>query len=82
MRRLDVFVSADAGPLHLAGAAGVGVIGLFMMATPDPEMLAGAGGMASAYPLGAHDLALTVDKHTPQTVAAAVIEYLKLMGRV
>ncbi len=34
MTRLDVFVAADSGPMHLAAAAGVPVLGLFRITDP------------------------------------------------
>lgn len=58
MARLDQFVAADCGPMHLAAAAGVPVIGLFQATSGD-----------NYAPLGRDCLCIDGDDLTPDVVA-------------
>jgi ADP-heptose:LPS heptosyltransferase len=62
---LDLFVSCDAGPMHLASAAGAPVIGLFVSAKKHRYG-----------PLGERSLALQVNDLTPAQAADAVLMHL------
>jgi ADP-heptose:LPS heptosyltransferase len=66
LAHMDVFVSADAGPMHLASAAGCKVAALFVATKP------GTYG-----PLGDGSVALKMDEHTPESVAATVSGILR-----
>lgn len=59
---LDLFVSCDAGPMHLAAAAGARTVGLFH-----------ATSIARYQPLGADCVALDIKDLTPAQVATAVL---------
>lgn len=61
MARLDVFVAADSGPMHLAAAAGAPVVGLFQATDP-----------AHYAPLGANCTALAGGELTVERVAEHV----------
>lgn len=63
--RLNVFVAADSGPMHLAAAAGAPTIGLFK-----------ATDVASYAPLGAHCGALGPQELTPEQVLQATLARL------
>lgn len=65
LAKLDVFVAADGGPMHLAAASGVPVVGLFQATSP------------SAYaPLGQNCLSIEGDALTIEHAVAAVNERL------
>jgi ADP-heptose:LPS heptosyltransferase len=61
LARLDIFVAADSGPMHLAAAAGVPVVGLFRATSP-----------AAYAPLGPHCVSLTGDELTGEAVAVKI----------
>ena len=63
LSRLDGFVAADSGPMHLAAAAGVPVVGLFKATAP-----------ASYAPLGPGCTALEASELAAERVLAAVAE--------
>jgi len=63
MQQLDVFISADTGPLHLSAAAHTPTIGLFTATNP-----------AKFGPLGPQDLAIRLDQADPQTAEAAALQ--------
>jgi heptosyltransferase-3 len=67
---LDLFVSCDAGPIHLAAAAGAPTLGLFHATS-------------SAYyrPLGEKTLALEVKALTPAQVAESALSHLSRLPR-
>jgi heptosyltransferase-3 len=62
---LDLFVSCDAGPMHLAAAAGASTLGLFH-ATRSKRYR----------PLGARSIALEVKDMAPTQVARATLQHL------
>lgn len=65
LARLDVFVAADSGPMHLAAASGIPVVGLFRATSPQ------------AYaPLGQECISLEGDALTDAQVAQAVVARL------
>jgi ADP-heptose:LPS heptosyltransferase len=68
LAQLDLFVSCDAGPMHLAGAAGTPTIGLFH-----------ASHSAQYRPLGKPSLALEVAGLGPDNVAQAVAGHLQVV---
>lgn len=57
MARMDLFVAADSGPMHLAAAAGVPVIGLFTATEPADYAPLGRDCLALTAPLEAADVA-------------------------
>ncbi|GAB3672123.1 glycosyltransferase family 9 protein [Salinisphaera aquimarina] len=61
MTRMDVFVAADSGPMHLAAAAGIPVVGLFQSTDP-----------AAYAPLGRGCISLSGDTLTGTQAALAV----------
>lgn len=63
---LDLFVSCDTGPMHLASAAGTPTLGLFH-----------ASKSYRYRPLGARSLALDIDASAPRETAQAVLRQLK-----
>lgn len=65
MGRMDLFVAADSGPMHLAAAAGAPVIGLFTATNP-----------AQYAPLGRSCLSLTAPLN-PDEAAARARDYLR-----
>ncbi|MGH8457896.1 MAG: glycosyltransferase family 9 protein [Nevskiales bacterium] len=67
---LDLFVSCDAGPMHLAAAAGVSTLGLFHTTRSERYR-----------PLGEHSLALEVKDQTPTQAAGAVLAHLARLRR-
>ncbi|HLQ84897.1 MAG TPA: glycosyltransferase family 9 protein [Salinisphaeraceae bacterium] len=68
LARLDVFVAADSGPMHLAAAAGVPTIGLFKDTAPE------------AYaPLGPRCCFVRKGELTPEFTAQVVASRLALM---
>lgn len=62
---LDLFVSGDTGPMHLASAVRTPTIGLFSTTRPDQYGL-----------LGARDLSLADDLMDPGRVAGTVLQHL------
>jgi len=65
LAKLDVFVAADSGPMHLAAASGIPVVGLFKATSP-----------AAYAPLGQDCISLENDALTDHGVAQAVAERL------
>ena len=66
LSQLDLFVSGDTGPMHLASAVGVPTIGLFKSTSP------------RVYgPLGNHDIAIEVTFRSPQSVAEDIQHYIR-----
>src|SRR5699024_5700446 len=66
MTRLDQFVAADSGPMHLAAAAGVPVIGLFRITSKDYYA-----------PLGRDCLSIDGDDLVPDVVASHLRDRLQ-----
>lgn len=66
---LDLFVSGDTGPMHLASAAGVPTIGLFTVTSP-----------ASYGPIGIDDASLSVLGVAPALVAERVLQHLDMFS--
>lgn len=70
LSRLDVFIAADSGPMHLAAAAGVPVVGLFRATRPE------------AYaPLGQSCVSLAGERFTSDEAARAVARVLASQRR-
>ncbi len=65
LARLDIFVAADSGPMHLAAATGVPVVGLFRATSP-----------AAYAPLGPRCVSLTGDELTGEAVTAQIMHLL------
>lgn len=61
--RMDLFVAADGGPMHLAAAAGVPVIGLFAATTPAQYAPLGRECLTLAAPLDPADVAAETRHH-------------------
>ena len=66
---LDLFVSGDTGPMHLASAAGVPTVGLFTVTSP-----------ASYGPIGTDDASLSVAGATPDLIAERVLRHLDVVS--
>lgn len=65
LSRVDAFVAADSGPMHLAAAAGVPVAGLFRSTSP-----------AAYAPLGPDCVSLSGDALTPEGAVDAVADMI------
>ncbi|RJS92859.1 glycosyltransferase family 9 protein [Salinisphaera sp. Q1T1-3] len=65
MARCDQFVAADSGPMHLAAAAGVPVVGLFQATAPSHYA-----------PLGQACISLEGERLTPSHTARVVVDRL------
>ncbi len=70
LANLDLFVSCDTGPMHLASAAGVATIGLFTVTSP-----------VRYGPIGPEDLALEINGMEPAQVAERVLARLERVTR-
>lgn len=69
LAKLDVFVAADSGPMHLAAASGIPVVGLFKATSPE------------AYaPLGQECISLEGEALTGERVAKATVARLHQQG--
>lgn len=70
--RMDLFVAADSGPMHLATAAGVPVIGLFAATDPGQYAPAGEHCLALEKPLDAEAVAAVTRRHLAEVETAPV----------
>jgi ADP-heptose:LPS heptosyltransferase len=70
LANLDLFVSCDTGPMHLASAAGVATLGLFTVTNP-----------VRYGPIGPEDEALEINGMDPALVAERVLARLERVTR-
>lgn len=70
MARMDLFLAADSGPMHLAAAAGTPVIGLFTATAPGQYAPLGRGCLSLTAPLDPEEVAA----RTRQRVACGKIK--------